>query len=285
MKKVFVLILVIFTLSTSLKAVDYDYVSARDAHAIIVNGEPNLYEDYELIEVGALNQIGYEYKIDFETGNAQLWYFIFKPKNTDNDSSYLYSVFSIDGNYSYNLEIEQNLFVKSAKVVTNTWRNSTDFANEYLKSSFLTDYYNVIKDDEIINIRYTLLTDYYDNKLWDVNISPIKYPEEFISCSYEATSLQPLGCHSIAFSGVDDKLSRATMLFPQPSKDYLNIELPFSGDVKLELYNTNGIVLKSMNLNTNGDVQFNTSDLPTGVYNLVIKGSNSTFSKKVIVTK
>ena len=128
-----------------------------------------------------------------------------------------------------------------------------------------------------------LYGDEFDTDVWSVLL--IKGESEYLGCAYQAESLQLIICENETTSVIDDKLANATKLYPQPSKDYLNIELPFTGDVKLELYNTTGIVLKTMNLNTNGDVQFSTADFPTGVYNLVIKGGNSTFSKKVIVKR
>jgi hypothetical protein len=282
MKKAFFLILVIASLSVSLKSQEMDFISAKQAHAELVSGVPNLYEDYELINVGAGSFPMFGIEIDFETGNAQMWNFSFKSKNIEDESLYEYTIYRTGGKFEYEMEVVEDEYAQEERTLANTWKNSTDLANEYMKGSIIKDFYNANKDEISMMMFQLLYAEELNTDIWSVYI--LKGAEEMIGCAYQATSLQLLECQNESTS-VQDKLANATKLFPQPSKDFLNIELPFTGDVRLELYNTNGIVLKSMNLNTNGDVQFNTADLPTGVYNLVIKGSNSTFSKKVIVTR
>lgn len=283
MKKVLFLIFAFAALTLSLKSQEIDFVSAKQAHTVLVSGVPNLYEDFELIGVGAISMPMFGIEVDFETGNAQIWGFSFKSKDTQDKNVYDYSISrETNGEFTYNLEVSEDEYVHDIPKLANTWKNSTDFAIEYKKSPALMDFYNTNKE-EISMIMFQLLyADELNTDIWSVYL--VKGEEEYIGCAYQATSLQLIECQSEATS-VQDKLANSTKLFPQPSKDFLNIELPFSGDVKLELYNTTGIVLKSMNLSTNGDVQFNTADLPTGVYNLVIKSNNSTFSKKVIVTR
>lgn len=282
MKKVFFLILVIASFSLSLKAQEYEFVSAKQAYVELVSGVPNLFEDYELIDVGAESMPMLGIEVDFETGNAHVWVLTFKSKIIEDESIYDYTISKKNGKFSYELEVNDADNAHDFRTLESNWKNSTDFANEFKKSPDLTDFYNTNK--ELISMIAIHLKFFksMDTDVWGIIIK--SGVDEYFGCVYQATSLEVLLCDHEA-SSVQDKLSNSTKLFPQPSKDYLNIELPFTGDVKLELYNTTGIVLKSMNLNTNGDVQFNTADLPTGVYNLVIKGSNSTFSKKVIVTR
>ncbi|MBX3043242.1 MAG: T9SS type A sorting domain-containing protein [Candidatus Kapabacteria bacterium] len=282
MKKVFFLMIAVLAFSITLKAQEFDFVSARQAHTVLVSGVPNLDDEYELFSVVALHFPMFGIELDFETGNAQMWNFSFKSKDINDESLYEYTIFRINGEFTYELSVAEDEYVQENRTLVNTWKNSTVFADEYKKSTALTNFY--IENSESIDlIIYELLyADELDTDIWSVYL--FSGEEKFIGCAYQATTLELIECLDNTTS-VADKLARATKLFPQPSKDYLNIELPFTGDVRLELYNTNGIVLKSMNLNTNGDVQFNTSDLTTGVYNLVIKNNNSTFSKKVIVTR
>jgi len=138
MKKVFFLILVIASFSLSLKAQGFDFVSARQAHAFLVSEVPNLYEDYELIGVGAISVPMFGIEVDFETGNSQIWGFSFKSKDTDDKNVYDYSISSTGGQFSYELDVSEDEFVHDVPAIANTWKNSTEFADAYSNSSTLT---------------------------------------------------------------------------------------------------------------------------------------------------
>ncbi len=86
---------------------------------------------------------------------------------------------------------------------------------------------------------------------------------------------------------VDCEGSPEASVFPNPVVKDLNIQLPslWEGDaVVIEFYNEQGKLVRVENIDkvTDLDLQFNISELPTGIYNLKLSNSNSTLNKRFV---
>lgn len=86
---------------------------------------------------------------------------------------------------------------------------------------------------------------------------------------------------------VDCEASPEASVFPNPVVKDLNIQLPslWAGDaVVIEFYNEQGKLVRVENIDkvTDLDLQFNISELPTGIYNLKLSNSSSTLNKRFV---
>ncbi|HLO53070.1 MAG TPA: SusF/SusE family outer membrane protein [Saprospiraceae bacterium] len=77
-------------------------------------------------------------------------------------------------------------------------------------------------------------------------------------------------------------------IFPNPAKDFLNVEVntdALKGQVKVTLYNVNGQELRTQVLNTQGTSKINVSDIQAGNYVLRISNDKNLVAKSVVIIK
>ncbi len=77
-------------------------------------------------------------------------------------------------------------------------------------------------------------------------------------------------------------------IFPNPAKDFLNVEVntdALKGQVKVTLYNVNGQELRTQVLNTLGTSKINVSDIQAGNYVLRISNDKNFAVKSVVIIK
>ena len=78
-------------------------------------------------------------------------------------------------------------------------------------------------------------------------------------------------------------------IFPSPSKDMLTIQMNIleSGDMKIQLYNLNGTLVKTLSNRKVENGMFNEkyliNDLPKGIYLLTINCNQNEYTKKIII--
>ena len=109
--------------------------------------------------------------------------------------------------------------------------------------------------------------------------------EEPMKTSYEA-STEILSIGDIALSGLNDIVD----VYPNPATNTINIEYTTfnSGKILISLVNSYGEEVFTQNLSVFSATNKHTidsSDLPTGIYFLNLKGGNRTITKKVAVVK
>ncbi len=82
--------------------------------------------------------------------------------------------------------------------------------------------------------------------------------------------------------------SNVIKIFPNPAKDFLNVEVntdALKGQVKVTLYNVNGQELRTQVLNTQGISKINVSDIQAGNYVLRISNDKNLVAKSVVIIK
>ncbi len=76
-------------------------------------------------------------------------------------------------------------------------------------------------------------------------------------------------------------------VFPNPTSDVLNIELEHQGDVQVELFNSNGMLLKSEKFECNDEncstkQSLDISDYDAGIYHVVLQTDETRIVKRII---
>lgn len=282
MKKLFLLFVLVVVTTTSSFSQTFELISARDAHNFIMSEVEGLADDTELIEIFAYSYPTLGMIVDYESGNAHLWYISFKSKDAQDEDLYEFSVYKMDGEYGFEFEVYEDDYAQEMPTLNPNWQNSTDLAVAYKASNQFSEFYDQVKNDDYFMVLNLFYADELAADIWSPSLFTDQ--ENYVACAFHSQSLNLIECMS-NLTSVQEKIERATKLFPNPVNDVLNIEVPFTGEVQLDLYNVNGVVVKSLNQSTTGNLIFNTSDLAVGVYKLVIRSSESTFAKKIVVAR
>ena len=83
--------------------------------------------------------------------------------------------------------------------------------------------------------------------------------------------------------GVDQFLSEKFALYPNPSKDVINVINSINASItNLEITDLNGRIVKNVKLDGVSETQISVSDLSTGIYMMKIVSDKGTITKKVI---
>jgi hypothetical protein len=83
----------------------------------------------------------------------------------------------------------------------------------------------------------------------------------------------------------DQELMAALDIYPNPATDFFKVDIGQytpSENVRLYLYNNNGVAVRTVGL-TQKETHFDVSDLPKGIYNMVIRTENSMFGRKILI--
>jgi len=89
--------------------------------------------------------------------------------------------------------------------------------------------------------------------------------------------------------GLNDNINTESKLveniFPNPAKEMVEIRLgEFSGEARIELFNTTGMLVKSVDVNSNTQTtRLELSGLSSGLYQMVIRSGEKYENRKLIV--
>jgi hypothetical protein len=281
MKKYLLILFVIFTSVNSLKSQTYDLITARDGYTALINGVDGLKAGADLIAVQGMYYPGTAFDLNILDGTTSLWLFNFKSKDTSDHTLYIYIVFSVSGQYGFQLQEDKETDARVLQTLSDNWLNTDKFAAEITKNTELFKFHN--DNSTLIAQEMMILMNDNESKIDNWVAMILLIDEDMMACRYNATTLEFIECK--VPSSVSELLSKSTLLFPNPANNFINIELPFSGEINLKIYDINGNIVKTQNMNTDGKIMLNTSDMNVGVYNAVINGSGNTISKKVIIAR
>ena len=100
--------------------------------------------------------------------------------------------------------------------------------------------------------------------------------------------LQPFGLtHKSCTSGIEEKnVINSFKIYPNPTTDIVNIDMDYTGDVIIKVFNVQGKQIYSSNEHIDYNVvSVNLSDFNEGVYLISINTGNNIINKKVKVIK
>lgn len=81
-----------------------------------------------------------------------------------------------------------------------------------------------------------------------------------------------------------DLLSKGFEIYPNPTAGQFHIEVPVTGDYKIEIFSTAGVVVKQFEGEVNtGKISFDQTDFAAGVYTIQLSYENQVLSKKLTV--
>lgn len=120
-------------------------------------------------------------------------------------------------------------------------------------------------------VHYKAANTEHDHFLSKAKGDPIDYAEEMMAFIGRHTTLTNV-------SSVDKVESKSISLYPNPATDYVTVEGLRNDALHISIYNIAGQEVKSLSNTQKIDV----SDLPSGIYSVLIKADNNNYSKKLI---
>ena len=89
---------------------------------------------------------------------------------------------------------------------------------------------------------------------------------------------------STTLSSSDFSQSDAVKIYPNPATDLINVTVSnFVGDLKVELFDINGRLVKSKSIDFSGNYSLDLNGLTTGVYIVKLSGSELNYSEKIVI--
>lgn len=85
--------------------------------------------------------------------------------------------------------------------------------------------------------------------------------------------------------GISEFKTFESKVYPNPARDFMFVEMPEISDFSIEITNSVGQTVSSLDYTNVSKAEVNTSDLPQGVYLVNIKSEKGTSSKKITITK
>jgi hypothetical protein len=82
-------------------------------------------------------------------------------------------------------------------------------------------------------------------------------------------------------SGIDDRVSDNTLLYPNPAHEFVNIRSEYKM-TSIRIFNQNGQVISNEKLNSQNH-QINLNEISSGLYLFVIEAGGDTISKRILV--
>lgn len=281
MKTILITILLFIFFTSISNSQTYNLITARDGYDALLSGVPGLDQQFDLVSAEAIGFVESVLEIDFESGKATMWTFLFKSKDLNDTAFYEFVVYNIDGEFFIESEIDINSNSQNFVSLSIDWKDSDILGTELQKNTNLMKFYND-KIDSIAQMAFNLNhSNEFSSDVWQVGI--LTNEQSFAMCSYNSVTLSLLNCDLP--SSVEEFVSEKIRLYPNPATDFVNIALPFSGEVRLELFNTNGEILKSGRFFSSDILNYNISGINSGVYNLVIKSETAVYSKVIVIIR
>lgn len=89
---------------------------------------------------------------------------------------------------------------------------------------------------------------------------------------------------SVTLSNEDVALLKGINIYPNPAKSTINIGIAnFTGDLNIEIYDINGRLALTTDVDFSGTKSLNIGDLQSGIYILKLKGQDLSYFQKIIV--
>ncbi len=89
---------------------------------------------------------------------------------------------------------------------------------------------------------------------------------------------------AVSLSNEDVALNKTIKVYPNPSKDILNVSIPsYSGELKLSLFDVNGREVLSNSENFSVEKSVNLKGLQSGIYILKLEGEGFSHSEKIVL--
>ena len=281
MKKSLLTVLMVVFFTAASYSQTYNLMTARDGYDALLNNVPGLEIQSELIIAEAVAFPESVLEIDLLKGTATMWTYLFKSKDISDTALYEFFVYNIDNEYFFEDNIINDVNAQDYATLDINWKDTDILGTGLQQNTNLMKFYND-NIDKIAQLSFNLNnSSEFSSDVWQVGIT--SNDGNFAVCSYNSVTLSLLDC-DLPLS-VEDFVTDKIRLYPNPAVDFVNIDLPFSGEVSLELYNTFGEIVKTGGFLSSGILNYNISNINSGVYNLVIRSSTAVYSKAIVIVK
>ncbi|MDT3740341.1 MAG: T9SS type A sorting domain-containing protein [Candidatus Kapabacteria bacterium] len=281
MKKSLLTVLMVVFFTAASYSQTYNLMTARDGYDALLNNVPGLEIQSELIIAEAVAFPESVLEIDLLKGTATMWTYLFKSKDISDTALYEFFVYNIDNEYFFEDNIINDVNAQDYATLDINWKDTDILGTGLQQNTNLMKFYND-NIDKIAQLSFNLNnSSEFSSDVWQVGIT--SDDGNFAVCSYNSVTLSLLDC-DLPLS-VEDFVTDKIRLYPNPATDFINIDLPYSGEVSLELYNTYGEVVKTGGYLSSGILNYNISNINSGVYNLVIRSSTAVYSKAIVIVK
>ncbi len=281
MKKSLLTVLMVVFFTAASYSQTYNLMTARDGYDALLNNVPGLEIQSELIIAEAVAFPESVLEIDLLKGTATMWTYLFKSKDISDTALYEFFVYNIDNEYFFEDDIISDVNAQIYSALDINWKDTDILGTGLQQNTNLMKFYND-NIDKIAQLAFNLNhSSEFSTDVWQVGIT--SEDGNFAVCSYNSVTLSLLDC-DLPLS-VEDFVTDKIRLYPNPATDFINIELPFSGEVSLELFNTYGEIVKTGEYLSSGILNYNISGINSGIYNLVIRSATAVYSKAIVIVK
>jgi hypothetical protein len=111
------------------------------------------------------------------------------------------------------------------------------------------------------------------------------YPSDYIKWLHNVDMLREFAVQRPAYliNRLDELMGSPFVLFPNPARDHIHVELLFAGTGSIKLYNHMGILLNELALNPEVTKYFFSLDISPGLYFVKVSLNDLVYSEKLMV--
>lgn len=287
MKKLYIILALAFFATTVSYSQLYEKFNAKDAYNYVKN--ENVLTDMKLGAIMAMeiNEMGMDMlQVDSPEGVATNWTFVAVSNDPNNKTLYSFLVLKMAGQFIMILDSNTEDFEDMGKYLNEaSWVNSDLIGTNFKKTGSHYQTYLDKKENiygEYLMCMYFEETGLISDFVWIISVA---YQDETGgACMFNASTGENILCE-FDVNAITEYKKMIANHFPNPSTGIINFETELSGKVLVQIFDMNGGIVKSDQLEVQNDFQFNVSDLSNGVYNVMITSENGSFSKKIVIAK
>jgi PKD repeat protein len=164
-----------------------------------------------------------------------------------------------------------NKYTLSVDSSANLWIDTTGVAYPYYVNDTINSIVTI--NSGVINDTITVDSLYYCFYDWEVETGTHMCLSDKASVSLN--------------TAVNDENNSKIRIYPNPVKDYLNIDNIPIGEYQVNLYNSNMQYIKTINTNNNSEIRINFTEMSSGVYfcKILETSGKTVLTKKIVLIK
>lgn len=267
----------------------YSYVleefTANDGLSFLKANNSEL-NNKKLLFIQSYEMKGYaDTKLDFLTGKAFSWTFIFKSNDTTDKSGYMYIMDKPDGVFDVNFQTDNQTDYQKLAELPEQYINSDSICKQIVQSSDWMNYYENKKEQIIRKSLSLTYDDIRSNFVWTALL--YVSAADMALCYFDALKGEPIDCE-ISPTSVKEYHSLNFTFNPNPVNERLLISYYAEADIDITIINNLGMKVIEKNFRqTEGfsQVEIDLSELTSGLYYCTVKFGDCLETRKIVLVR